>query len=104
MSIRGLNEVVGKAIISDNFRAGLLNGKRAEMLRQFEDKLDPEERQALLGIQAEAFSDFAAAIEQLIDQREGRRISSPVSTGERVALPAVGWSNLVSNGAYLHHG
>jgi|GEM_PF-614794 len=101
MSIRGLNEVVGKAIISDSFRAGLLNGKRAEMLRLFEDKLDADEQQALLGIQAEAFSDFAAAIEQLIEQREGRRISLPV---ERLALPAVGWSNMVSNGAYSQRG
>ncbi len=101
MSIRGLNEVVGKAIISDSFRAGLLNGKRAEMLSQFEGQLDADEQQALLGIQAEAFSDFAAAIELLIAQREGRRITI---APERVALPAVGWSNLVSNGAYFHHG
>ncbi|MEI2827869.1 MAG: hypothetical protein V9F04_16835 [Dermatophilaceae bacterium] len=48
MSIRGLNEVVGKACISDSFRAGLFNGQRTEMLRQFADKLDSDEQQALL--------------------------------------------------------
>lgn len=101
MSIIGLNELVGKAVITPSFQAGLLSSKRAEMLRQFEDKLDADEQQALLGIQAEVFSDFAAAIEQLIAQREGRRSAAPA---ERLALPIVGWSHLVNNGAYFHHG
>lgn len=101
MSIRGLHEVVGKACISDSFRAGLFNGHRAEMLRQFADKLEAEELQALLNIQAEVLSEFAAAIEQLIDQREGRRVMVPA---ERVAVPVVGWSNLVGNGAFFQHG
>jgi hypothetical protein len=101
MSIRGLNEVVGKAIINDSFRARLLSGQRAEALRQFDDRLDADERQALLGIQAEALADFAAAIEVLIEQREGRRVSVPA---ERPALAPVGWSKMVSNGAYIQHG
>ena len=101
MSIRGLNEVVGKAIISDSFRAGLLGSQRAETLRLFEDKLDADEQQALLGIQAETFADFAAAIELLIEQREGRRAAVPA---ERLALPPVGWSKLVGKGAYAQHG
>jgi hypothetical protein len=101
MSIRGLNEVVGQAIISDSFRAGLLSSQRAEVLRSFEDKLDAEERQAVLGIQAEAFADFAAAIELLIEQREGRRASVPA---ERLALAPTGWTKLVSNGAYFQPG
>jgi hypothetical protein len=100
MSVKGLNEVVGKAIISDSFRAGLMNGKRAELLRQFGERLDPDERQAVLAIQAHSFSDFAAAVERLIAQRE-RRPSAPQP--ETPALPSMRWSSLNPSGIYLHH-
>jgi hypothetical protein len=91
MSINGLNEVVGRAIISDSFRAGLLNGRRAELLRQFETRLEPDEQQAVLVIQASDFADFAAAVERLIAQREGRR---PAPRPEPAALPLARWSSL----------
>lgn len=100
MSIRGLHEVVGKAAISDSFRAGLFNGQRAEMLRQFADKLDAEEQQALLNIQAEVLYEFAAAIELLIAQREGRR---PTPPAERVTVSVAGWANLIGKSAFIHH-
>lgn len=100
MSVKGLNEVVGKAIISDSFRAGLLNGRRAELLRQFDERLEPDERQAVLDIQASDFSSFAAAIEQLIAQRERRR---PMIQAEPAA-PSLGrWSSLAPYGIFLHH-
>jgi hypothetical protein len=100
MSIKGLNEVVGRAIISDSFRAGLLNGRRAELLQQFETRLEPEEQQAVLAIQAHDFADFAAAIERLIAQREGRPVPQP----EPAALPLVRWSSLSASGLYLYCG
>ncbi len=101
MSILGLNELVGKAVINTSFQAGLFNGQRAEMLSQLEFKLDADEQQAVLSIQAEALADFAAAIELLIAQREGRRGAMPAG---RVVLPAAGWPSLVSSGAFLQHG
>lgn len=98
MSVKGLNEVVGIAIISDSFRAGLLNGRRAELLRQFDERLEPDERQAVLNIQASDFSSFAAAIEQLIAQRERRRSMMPAEP----AAPSPGrCSSLASYGLLL---
>ncbi len=101
MSILGLNELVGKAAINTSFQTGLFNGQRAEMLSQLEFKLDVDEQQAVLGIQAQALSEFAAAIEQLINQREGRHAAAPT---ERATRPALGWSTLVSSGALFQHG
>lgn len=100
MSVKCLNEVVGKAIISDSFRAGLMNGTREELLRQFEDRLDPDEHQAVLAIQADSFSDFAAAVERLIAQRK-RRQGAPQP--ETTALPRMRWSGANPSGIYLHH-
>jgi len=52
-----LEEVVGQAIIDHDFRAGLLNGKRARLLSQF--NLTPEEKQALMSIRADSLEAFA---------------------------------------------
>ena len=72
MSARGLNELVGRACISETFMRGLMNGQRAELIRLPEFELEPEEAQALLAIEAETLADFAAAVEGLMKQRESR--------------------------------
>ena len=63
MSERALEAIVGKAVVSDRFRAGILNGQRAELIRPF--GLEPEETSAVLSIHAQDLSEFALAIEQL---------------------------------------
>jgi hypothetical protein len=63
MSARSLEAIVGKAVVSDRFRAGILNGQRAELIRPF--GLEPEEASAVLSIHASDLSEFAQAIEQL---------------------------------------
>ena len=63
MSARALEAIVGKAVVSDRFRAGILNGQRAELIRPF--GLEPEETTAVLSIHALDLSEFAMAIEQL---------------------------------------
>jgi hypothetical protein len=63
MSARALEAIVGKAVVSDRFRAGILNGQRAELIRPF--GLEPEETSAVLSIHAQDLSEFALAIEQL---------------------------------------
>ncbi len=55
-----LEEVVGQAIIDREFRARLLNGKRAGLLNRFD--LTPEERQALMTIRAESLEGFAGQL------------------------------------------
>ncbi len=55
-----LEEVVGQAIIDREFRAGLLNGKRAGLLNRFD--LTPEEWQTLMTIHAESLEAFAGQL------------------------------------------
>ena len=60
MSTKKLHRIVGKAIVSKKFREGILNGKRAELIQQFD--LEAEEFGALMTIRADTLSDFARGI------------------------------------------
>ncbi len=68
MSTRSLQILVGKAVVSDEFRIGILNGRRAELIRGFE--LEPEEIAGVMAIQAGTLAEFAAAVEQMVSARE----------------------------------
>ena len=68
MSVRGLHILVGKAVISDEFRDGILNGRRDELIRSFD--LEPEEVAEVMAIQANTLEEFAAAVEQIVESRE----------------------------------
>lgn len=50
-------DIVGQAIIDREFRAGLLHGKRKQVLRPF--KLSSEEQQVLMDIRADTLEGFA---------------------------------------------
>jgi hypothetical protein len=63
VSVRALEAIVGKAVVSQRFRAGILNGQRGELIRPF--GLGPEETSAVMSIRARDLSEFALAIEQL---------------------------------------
>jgi hypothetical protein len=65
-----LEEVVGQAIIDREFCAGLLNGKRARLLSQF--NLTPEEMQALMSIDANSLEAFAGQINNWIESQQPR--------------------------------
>jgi hypothetical protein len=78
MSVRSLEAIVGRAVVSERFRAGILNGKRAELIRQF--SLEPDESSAVLSIKARSFPEFARAIEKL---------TAPKNL--MVAFPQDGW-------------
>ncbi len=68
MSITSLNAIITKAVVSDRFRAGLLNGQKAELIRDFD--LDPAEVSAVMSIHVGSLAEFAAAIDQLVQTRE----------------------------------
>jgi len=68
MSVRSLDILVAKAVISDEFLAGILNGRRVELIRDFD--LEPEEAASVLAIKAGTLADFAASIEEIIRSRE----------------------------------
>ena len=76
MSTKGINQLLGLAVISDTFRAGLLNGQRAQLVSNPDIDLDLEEAAALMAIEAENLRDFAAQVEQLIDQGLGQQITA----------------------------
>lgn len=66
-----LEEVVGSAIIDRDFRAGLLNGKRARLLSQFD--LSPEEHQVLMNIRAESLESFARQLYGWVESQHAKR-------------------------------
>jgi hypothetical protein len=70
VSISGLNQLLGEAIVSDHFRAGLLNGRRAELVADPRFKLDADEAAALLSIEADNLQEFAVAVEVYLTQRK----------------------------------
>ena len=67
MSKIALQKIVGKIVISDNFRAGILNGRRAELISGFD--LEPEEYAQVMAIQAQSQEEFAAEIQQITQPR-----------------------------------
>jgi hypothetical protein len=70
VSISGLNQLLGEAVVSDQFRAGLLNGRRAELVSDPRFKLEPDEAAALLSIEADNLQDFAVGVELYLSQRK----------------------------------
>ena len=63
MSARSLQKLVTQAVISTQFRAGIMNGKRGELIRTFD--LEPEEIAQVMAIRANTFEEFAAAINEM---------------------------------------
>jgi hypothetical protein len=88
--------LVGRACISETFMRGLMNGKRAELIRLPEFDLEPDEARALLAIQADTFADFAAAVEGLVKQRESKAVRADGPF--RVSLR---WPSAANTGVYL---
>ncbi len=68
MMYPALEEVVGHAIIDREFCAGLLNGKRARLLSQFD--LTAEETQALMSIRADSLEAFAGQLYRWIESQQ----------------------------------
>ena len=68
MSITSLNTIITKAVVSDRFRAGLLNGQKAVLIRDFD--LDPAEVSAIMSIHVGSLAEFAAEVDQLVQTRE----------------------------------
>jgi hypothetical protein len=100
MSSVGLNEIVGRAAINDNFREGLLNGRRAECLRQLRSPLDAAEHDAVMAIEAAGMVEFSIAIQRLIAQGDGQFAGQPV---EAAVSQPVRWPNRVANNAFILH-
>lgn len=70
MSILTMNTILTKAVVSDRFRAGLLNGQKAQLLRDFD--LEPGELSSLMAIHVPSLKEFAIEVEKIIQAREPR--------------------------------
>ena len=68
MSVRGLQLLVGRAVISEEFRIGILNGARADFIRDLD--LEPEEMTSVLAIRAGNLAEFAARVEEIARRSE----------------------------------
>jgi hypothetical protein len=68
MSNLNLEVLVGRAVISKQFKAGLLNGHRAELIQEY--NLEPEEIAVLMAIRADTVKEFAIAVEQFMANRQ----------------------------------
>jgi hypothetical protein len=100
MSSVALNEIVGLAAINDSFRDGLLNGRRAEVLRQLETPLDPDENQAVMAIEAAGLREFAIAVQHLIEQRKGLAVARPV---EPAVFQPMRWPSQSNSRVFMLH-
>lgn len=73
MSLRAMNVMVTRAVTSDQFRKGMINGRRADLIREYD--LDPDEQAEIMAIQANTESEFYKAMDRIIISRASRRAS-----------------------------
>jgi hypothetical protein len=66
MTDTAIQQMVCRAIVSDQYRVKLLGSERAEVLQA--SGLDAREQEALLAIRAETIEDFAASVERALRQ------------------------------------
>ncbi len=64
MSIHGLQIMVGRAVISDEYCAAILNGHKAELIRELD--LDPAESAQVLAIRANTLAEFATEVDRIV--------------------------------------
>ena len=70
MSLYGLQTLVARSVISDSFRTGMLNGQRAELIRDVD--LDPEEATQVMAIGGDSLPDFASGVFDIMEARYHR--------------------------------
>ena len=65
-STRRLDLLIGRAVVSDTFRAGLLNNQRATLLREWQ--VAPEDAAKVMAIRAETFETFAQGVCRILGE------------------------------------
>ena len=71
MKHSALQNLVGRAIVDQNFRARLLNGSREQALA--ECKLSEAECNVVRGINAQSFEEFAEKLDEWIEHVDSRQ-------------------------------
>ncbi len=75
-----LDLLIGQAVVSDSFRAGLMNGQRAKLLAEWH--LEADETAKIMDIRADSFEAFAQGVCQIL----GEAISDAHRTGTQSRL------------------
>lgn len=83
MSRCSLERLIGTAVVDPRFCDALIRGRRAEALLPFE--LTLEEKEAVLGIEAETLQDFARYLDGWLSHRNGTR--PPVYSVDEARVP-----------------
>ena len=65
MSYHSLKAFIGMAVYQEQFRHEILNGQREKHVANL--RVNPSLQNKILAIQTEDFSEFAAAVEEIID-------------------------------------
>lgn len=101
MSLRALEIMVARSVTSDQFRKGIMNGRRAELLQEYH--LEPDEFAEVMAIQAGTATEFYAAVDQILTERDphgrvsgrvdlrgefARKLGAIHRAASKVALPA----------------
>jgi hypothetical protein len=77
--MRVLEQLVGTAIIDPRFREDLLNGRRREVIADFD--LTAEEKAMILGIHAHTLQEFAAVLDRWLNEPDIADAYCPAVSG-----------------------
>jgi hypothetical protein len=87
MSALAINRLIGRVLTSDHARAWVLNGRRDDVLKEFD--LDPDEYSDIMEIRANTLQEFSAAVEVIYNrQRDSGQASMSehlVKAGDQAA-------------------
>ncbi len=84
MSALSINRLIGRVLTSDRARAWVLNGHRADVLKELD--LDPDEYSDIMEIQANTLQEFSAAVETIYNrQRDTGKVEHLVKAGDQAA-------------------
>lgn len=87
MTERAVNEFIGKAVISDEFKNRLLSGKMSNRdIADFNSELDSQDINAIVWslVFADGFDNFAAGVDAYLARRY--RGAKPAGTGDNLPI------------------
>jgi hypothetical protein len=70
MSLHGLQTLIWQAVVDEDFRSGVLNGRRADLIQGLD--LDDDEAKHVLAIRTESLPDFANTVFEIMQTRYSR--------------------------------
>ncbi len=72
MSLYGLQTLIWQAVVSDDFRKGVLNGQRAELITSLD--LEADEAAQVMAIQTGTLPEFANGVLEIMHTRYPRPV------------------------------